>query len=85
MAMTKLTLNADPELIRQAKKLAAEEGTSLSALFSRYLQAMVHSRSAKQSLSPITREATGLVHLPEKQLDGQLLEEALSHKYQVRK
>ena len=35
MPISKLTLSADRDLIKEAKKLAAEEGTSLSALFSR--------------------------------------------------
>ena len=38
MPLSKLTLSADQDLIEQAKKLAAEEGTSVSAIFSRLLR-----------------------------------------------
>jgi len=38
--MAKLTLNADREVIEQAKRLAAERRTSVSALFSRFIRAL---------------------------------------------
>jgi hypothetical protein len=85
MPISKLTLSADPEIIRQAKKMAAEEGTSISALFSRLVRAMIQSRAQQGSIAPITRKATGIIQLPETQSDEQLMEDALSHKYRIRK
>ncbi len=85
MPMSKLTLSADRELIEQAKKLAAEEGTSLSALFSRLLRAMMSSRASQETIAPLTRKATRLVRLPVTGSDEQLLEDALAGKYGIRK
>ncbi len=85
MPMTKLTLTADRALIERAKKLAAEEGTSLSALFSRLLHAMTSARSSQEVVGPLTRKATGLIRLPEAATDDRLVEDALAEKYTVSK
>ena len=85
MTMSKLTLSADPDLIRQAKKLAAEEGTSVSALFSRLVRSMTRARAHHESIAPLTRKATGIMQLPDLQSDEQLIEDALLHKYRIRK
>ena len=85
MTMSKLTLSADPDLIRQAKKLAAEEGTSVSALFSRLVRSMTRARAHQESIAPLTKKATGIIQLPDLQSDEQLIEDALLHKYRIRK
>ena len=85
MSMTKLTLTADRALIEQAKKLAEEEGTSLSALVSRMLRALASARSSREVAAPLTRKATGLIRLPEVAEDNRLLEDALAAKYVVPK
>ena len=85
MPMSKLTLSADRALIKEAKKLAAEEGTSLSALFARLLRAMVRARVPQETLTPLTRKATGLIRLPVAASDELLLEDALASKYRLRK
>ena len=81
MSMTKLTLSADKDLIEQAKKYAAENGTSLSALFSRLLFAMTRSRETRDLSGPLTRKAKGLIRLPADSTDERLLEDALAEKY----
>jgi len=83
MPTSKLTLSADKELIQQAKKLAAENGTSVSAMFCRMLRAMVRARGAQEPASPLTRKATGLVRLPSAAGDERLVEDALAGKYGV--
>jgi hypothetical protein len=82
MPASKLTLTADKEIIKRAKKLADKNGTSVSAMFSRMIIAMTHEAKTKNSPGPLTRKATGLIHIasPEKN-DGQLLEDALVKKY----
>lgn len=85
MSQSKLTLSADRDLIDEAKKLAAEERTSLSALFSRVLRAMTHARVSGEVVGPVTRKATGLIRLPGTAEDERLLEDALSRKYALRK
>jgi hypothetical protein len=36
--MKKLTLSAEPDVVDMAKKLAAERGTSVSAMFSQFIR-----------------------------------------------
>lgn len=85
MPSSKLTLSADKELIEQAKKLAAEYGTSVSAMFCRFVTAMTRARRTKELIGPLTRKATGILRLPPAQGDERLLEDALAAKYTVRR
>jgi hypothetical protein len=85
MPLSKLTLSADQDLIEQAKKLAAEEGTSVSAIFSRLLRAMTRSRSSVDTTGPLTEKATGLIRLPARAADDEILEAALAERYEIRK
>jgi hypothetical protein len=85
MRTTKLTLSADKDLIREAKRFADREGTSLSSMFSRFLRAVLGSRKGKDKPGPITGKATGLVKLPIHKTDRELLEDALSDKYGLKR
>jgi uncharacterized protein DUF6364 len=85
MRTSKLTLSADKELIRQAKKLAAQNGTSVSAMFSGMLRAMGRASGLREPPAPLTRKATGLIRLPSAAEDERLLEDALAAKYGGRK
>jgi len=81
--MPKLTLNADAKVIEQAKHLAAERGTSVSALFARFVKALAGDRdNAPQStrLGKLTRQATGVVDLGGRD-DADVLAEALKDKH----
>jgi hypothetical protein len=81
-SMTKLTLNADRTLIRQAKSIAAKRHTSVSAMFASLLRAMTQDGDARPAtLPPLTRQASGLVKMPSNKSDRELLEEALVAKY----
>ena len=64
MRMSKLTLSADKELIRQAKKLAAQNGTSVSAMFSRMLSVMGRTSGLQGTSSSPHQESDGLIRLP---------------------
>ncbi len=79
--MPKLTLSADREVIRQAKKLARENRTSISAMFARFIRLAAIRGKVEEQLGPITRRATGLGRLPEGKTDREVLEEALMEKY----
>ena len=83
--MKKLTLGADEEVIRQAKRLAAENHTSVSSMFSRWVLSMTRRRKQKsgEPIGPLTRKALGLAKLPADKSDRELLEEALAEKYGV--
>ena len=84
MPGSKLTLSADKEIIERAKKLAEDNRTSVSAMFSRLLMAMTRGRPSPDALGPITRKATGLIRIPTNKRDRRLLEEALAEKYRFR-
>jgi len=83
--MSKLTLSADKKPIRQAKKLAAENGTSVSGMFSNMLKAMGRNSGFGDPPAPLTGKATGLIRLPAGAEDERLPEEALAAKYGGRK
>jgi hypothetical protein len=83
--MKKLTLSADPEVIEQAKRLAAESGTSVSSLFERFVRLLARKHLAKPRLGRITREASGMITLPQGKSERDVLEEALAEKYGIGK
>lgn len=82
MPMTKLTLSADKALVERAKKAAKRQGTSLSSMFARFLEAVLRRQEKVERPGPITRKATGLVKLPEDLSDRELLDQALAEKYE---
>ncbi|MDE0026702.1 MAG: DUF6364 family protein [Spirochaetaceae bacterium] len=78
MPLAKLTLSVDPALVSVAKRLAAERGTSLSAMFSRLLHAIEQaSTDPRPAPAPLTASVSGLVALPAGLTDEELLTEAL--------
>lgn len=81
MPTTKLTLSADTELVRQAKQLARKRGTSLSAMFDRFVRSVVFQEELREAPGPLTAQALGLVRLPEDRTDGELLDEAMAEKH----
>ena len=84
--MKKLTLSAEDHVIDAAKQYAAEQGTSVSALFSRFVLALTAARpAAKRSLprKSLTRKATGLISLPKGPSDDELLEDAIAATHRV--
>ena len=84
MIATKLTLSADPQIIAKAKRLALLHHTSVSALFSRFVESLSQmERSEPAKLGHLTRRARGLVHLPNHLTDKDLVADALSGKYDV--
>lgn len=96
MRRSKLTLSVDKDLIEKAKKMALQQGTSLSSMVSRYLFAVLNLNSGgfrhgpltgkatapeKIRIGPITRKLCGIVKFPAGKTDRELLEEALGEKY----
>ena len=82
--MKKLTLNADGHIIDAAKRYAREHGTSVSALFSRFVLALTAEAPQEGHKLPsrsLTRKASGLISLPEDISDENLLQDALAEKY----
>lgn len=84
--LTKLTLSAEKDIVASAKKLAHKNKTSISSMFSRFMQATVDiGAKHKIPLAPITIRASGIVNLPKGKTDTELLGEALSDKYGIGK
>ncbi len=79
--MKKLTLSADPEVIKQAHKLARESGTSLSSMFERFIRLLARRRKGARAIGPLTRKASGLARLPRRKTARQVLDEALLEKH----
>jgi hypothetical protein len=79
--MKKLTLSADPEVIELAHELARKSGTSLSAMFVRFVKLLAKKRGRVTRLGPLTRKATGLAKLPRGKSARDVLTDALLEKY----
>jgi hypothetical protein len=80
--MPKLTLSADAEVVEMAKKLASQQGTSVSALFSQFILSLGDKPTGKK-IGPITRQMTGIAKGPKGKSDRQLLAEALVKRQQA--
>jgi len=80
--MPKLTLSADKDVIDKAKQLAETRGTSVSAMFSQFVESLTSAEtSGPERLAPLTRKAIGLVNLPTNKTDRELIEAALVERY----
>jgi hypothetical protein len=80
----KLTLSADPRTVEVAKAMAAEQGTSVSAMFERVVKLMAHQHRKRPRLGAIARRATGLVALPKGMEARIVLEDALLERHGLR-
>ena len=83
--MTKLTLSANPATVDLAKHLAAEQGTSVSAMFERFVSLVAAQRNASVKIGPLTRRASGMVTLEKKTNTRRIFEDALLERHQLDK
>ena len=81
MNSTKLTLSADKNLVSTAKRIAEAQGTSVSAMFMRFIRAIKTPQKPEVPLGHITQQASGMVRVSPKTSDRKLIEEALQEKY----
>jgi hypothetical protein len=81
--MKKLTLNADPEVIEQAKRIAAESGTSVSSIFERFIRLLARKsgRGREQVIGPAARAASGVIRLPKGRDERDVIADAFAEKY----
>ena len=85
MNTKKLTLSAPKDVIDEAKRIAARNRTSVSAMFTRFLNAVSSSGDPDTiSIGPVTSRATGILDIPPGTED-QLLADALKEKYDGRR
>lgn len=75
--MPKLTLSADKDVIEKAKRLAEERGTSVSAMFSQFVDTVSSPRQRRRRPAPITRRLRGLAKVSPKKSDRELFERAI--------
>ena len=83
MIASKLTLSADKKVIADAKRLAAERHTSVSALFARFVSAMkqIHNPAVSPVTTPLSSKAAGLIRVPDNVDDKALITDAMADKY----
>jgi hypothetical protein len=79
--MHKLTLSVEKEVAIQAKQLASSTGTSVSAMFSRWIKTLNSQVEANPPLGRLTRQATGVIKMTEEDVDKDILADALQAKY----
>jgi hypothetical protein len=79
---TKLTLSIEKQTVKDIKRLAKEQGTSVSAMFGRFARAVTSANEKRPPVGPLTRSVSGLLrNVPRNKSDRQLMEEALLEKY----
>ncbi len=81
--MTKLTLSMDEAVVEKAKQIAQAHKTSVSAMFSQFVQSMAGHRARRAKVGPLTRKVSGIVKLPAGKNDKELLTEALMARYGI--
>ena len=82
--MSKLTLSVDGQTIDQAKKLAHDNNTSVSAMFTRFVQSLSMRAGKTVKPGPLTRKATGSVALKGEHYKD-IITDALMDKYGLKK
>lgn len=64
MAPGRLTLSADRDIIATAHAMAKEEGTSVSSMFSRFIEARKNIKKSSVKISPSVKRISGIISLP---------------------
>jgi hypothetical protein len=59
--MAKLTLSVDDRVVERAKQYAGKQGTSVSALVERYLEALTRPTLRRENLPPVVRRLHGVL------------------------
>jgi len=85
--MKKLTLSAEEGVIREAKRVARRNRTSVSAMFGRFVRSLAGPGKAVDDIPPdsIAARVTGVLSLPKGKTPRDVLSEALMEKYGVKK
>jgi hypothetical protein len=79
--MTKLTLSIEPSVVEKAKQMAEANKTSVSAMFSQFVESAAAPRKQRPKIGPLTRKLSGTIELPPGKDYKELLAEALADKY----
>jgi hypothetical protein len=81
--MTKLTLSVDEAVVEKAKRIAEDNRTSVSAMFSQFVQSISAPRARPPKIGPLTRKLSGVVKLPAGKDYKELLTDALMNKHGI--
>lgn len=80
--MVKLTLSVEKEVVARAKDLANRSGTSVSAMFARWIKAVASGTDPKARTGRLTRQASGLIRNVDRP-DSDVLTDALLDKHGI--
>ena len=83
--MPKLTLSANPATVALAKSLAAEQGTSVSAMFERFVTLVAAKQRRPAKIGPLTTRMSGIIKLPKGRDARTVLEDALLERHGLRR
>jgi hypothetical protein len=83
--MDKLTLSVEGPVVRRAKQIAEANGTSVSAMFSQFVEAMGWQNERPDKIGPLTRKLSGLIKTRRGKRYKELLADALMEKYRIGK
>ena len=79
---TKLTLSIDKDTIAHAKLFARKNKTSISALVENYLKLLINTKyKHDNTVTPMVKELTGIIKLPDDSDHKKEYEEYLAKKY----
>ncbi len=85
METAKLTLRPTRKVIELAHKIAAEDNTSITQMFSAFILARHLQNSKKQiPIGPLTRSVTGILKVPEDWDYRKEMEDVLEEKYGIK-
>ena len=86
METTKLTLRPTKQIAKLAHKIAKEDNTSITQMFSNFILALQARKEKidKVPMGPLTREATGMLKLPQDWDYKKEMEDVLEVKYGVK-
>jgi hypothetical protein len=75
--MPKLTLSVSADVMARANQLARQRGSSVSAMFRQYVEALSRPVERRPPAAPITRRLRGLGKVSGKTSDRELYERAI--------
>jgi hypothetical protein len=81
--MTKLTLSVEESVVKKAKRVAAANNTSVSAMFSRFVESAAIGQRSRSKIGPLTQKLSGVVQLPQGKDYKEILAESLAEKHGV--
>jgi hypothetical protein len=81
--MNKLTLSIEEPVVEKAKQIAETNQTSVSAMFSQFVQSMAAADARPAKIGPLTRKLTGFIKLPPRKDYKDLVTDALMEKYKI--